>query len=266
MFCGGACHGQISEQQAKATAEKATRVGDHFPDSTLIRVHRREDLEDDLFGFQTKTKGKIAKAAYFFEVSTEGAFVLSPNEAVYIISEDGHLLRLVAISARSGEAYLLSGFSDAASEFNRMVTDTSLRISSTKDAEMYAGFWFTATTDPSSNRVIYNERQLKHKVEDYFFYNYPEDKAGHLYNKWWLGFSSAHLNPPFDRVATKSDLGYETPVAAMSSLAAKMPLLELWTLKISPNGICEMKNIRTIYPTKSNSRSVNESRSSNHRP
>lgn len=226
----------------------------------MLRVHRREDLEDDLFRFQVKVLGKIAKAAYFYEVSNEGYFVLSPSEAVYVNSEDGHVVRLVAVSTRSGEAYLLSGFSNVAQEFNRLVRDSSLRISSTKDAEMYARFCFTVISDPSSSRSIYDQRQLKHKVEDYFFSNYAKKKAEDSYNRWWSGFSSARLKVPFDALATESALGYETAVVAISGSPNRIPKLDVWTFQISTAGTCEMKNTRTLYPAKPNLESVNNSR------
>lgn len=266
LFCGSVCQGQVDEQHAKATAETATRVSIKYPKSELLRAHRREDLEDDLFRFQIKLQGKIAKAAYFYEVSSEGYFVLSPSEAVYVNSEDGHIVRLVAVSTRSGEAYLLSGFSNATSEFNRLVKDASVRISSTKDAEMYARFWFTVITDPSSSRLIYDQRQLKHKVEDYFFSNYAEKKAADFYKKWWSGFSSAQLKVPFDTLAAKSALGYETAVAAINGSTNRIPQLDVWTLQISSEGVCEMKSTRTVYPTKPNLERVNDLRSVKHSP
>jgi hypothetical protein len=249
LFCAVVCQGQVDEQQAKATAEKATRVSIKYPKSELLRAHRREDLEDDLFRFQVKPQGKIAKAAYFYEVSSEGYFVLSPSEAVYVNSEDGHMVRLVAVSTISGEAYLLSGFSNATSELNRLVKDASLRISSTKDAEMYARFWFTVLTDPSSSRLIYGSRQLKHKIEDYFFSNYPEEKAQRSWEEWWQGFSSIKLNVPFDALASKNTLGYETTLAAINSSPKRIPLLDEWTLQISADGLCQTKSVRTIYPS-----------------
>jgi len=257
LFCGSVCQGQVSEQQAKATAETATRIDGDYPESKLFRVHRREDLEDDLFRFQIKPQGKIIKAAYFFEVSSEGYFVLSPSEAVYVDSEGGHLVQLVAVSTRSGQAYLLSGFKNAARDFDRLVRDASLRISSTKDAETYARFCFMVINDPTSSRLMYGQRQLKHRVEDYFFSNYAEKKAEHSYNKWWSGFSSAQLKVPFDTLVVESALGYETAVAAINSSPYRIPQLEVWTLQISRDGICKTKNTRTLYPAKPNVENVN---------
>lgn len=65
LLTGVVCNGQISELQAKEKAAAATRVEENYPESYLLRAHRREDLEDNLFHAQIKVLGRIAKAAYF---------------------------------------------------------------------------------------------------------------------------------------------------------------------------------------------------------
>ena len=80
LLTGVVCQGQVSEQQAKEKAATATRREENYPESHLLRAHRREDLEDDLFRAQIKVLGRIAKAAYFYELTNEGSFVLSPDE------------------------------------------------------------------------------------------------------------------------------------------------------------------------------------------
>lgn len=249
LFCGGLCQAQVDEQRAKTIAETATRTAANYSVSHLLRAHRREDLEDDLFRFQRKLKGQIEKAAYFYELSDEGYFVISPDEAVYVQSEDGHLVRLVAVSTRSGEAYLLFGFKKAALEFNRLAKDAALRVSSTKDAEQYARLYFTVVADLSAARLMLNSRQLKHSIEDYFFSNYDEKKAEGLFKQWWLGFSSERLPFQFDASTSSNSLGYETTLAAVSGSTKRTPLLDLWILQIASDGPCEVKTIRTVYPS-----------------
>lgn len=243
------CQAQVSDQRAQVIAKDATRAGANYPESKLLRAHRREDLEDDLFRFQIKPQGRIEKAAYFFEISGEGYFVLSPNEAVYIDSADGHLVRLVAVSAKTGQAYLLSGFKNSASEFNRLIEEAEVTITSAKDAEMFTRFYYTIVADPANARLISSSLQLKHKIEDYFFSNYPEDKAERLYLEWWSGFSANKPSFSFNALTAKSSLGYETTMIVINSSTKRTPLLDLWTFQISLNGICQIKSVRTVYPT-----------------
>ena len=249
LFCGGVCQGQVDEQRAKAIAETATRTAANYSQSHLLRAHRREDIEDDLFRFQIKVQGKIAKAAYFYEVSGEGHFVVSPSEAVFVTSEDGHLIRIVAVSTKSGEAYLLSGFKNAAVEFNRLAKDAALSISSNNDAQQYARFYFTVVADPSAARLMLSSRQLKHRIEDYFFSNYDEKKAEGLFKQWWSGFLSERLPFQFEASTSLNSLGYEATLATVSGSTKRTPLLDLWILQIAPDGPCEVKTIRTVYPS-----------------
>ena len=250
LLTGVVCQGQVSEQQAKEKAATATRREENYPESHLLRAHRREDLEDDLFRAQIKVLGRIAKAAYFYELTNEGSFVLSPDEAVDVVSEDGHFRSLVAVSTRTGEAYLLAGFKNADREFNRLARDAILRIESPHDARMHASLYFKAVVDPSGNRLIFGSLQLRHDIEDYFAFHYDEKEAERRSKKWWSGFNSKNRNFPFDSIASKNSVGYEAQLAVMSGSPTKIPVLELWTLQISAEGACQRTSSRAIYPAK----------------
>ena len=77
---------QTTESEARLVDAQAVRDSMNFESSHHLRVTRREDWEDILFGLQLSIKGQIAKAAYFFEVTETGYFILSPDEAVYVSS------------------------------------------------------------------------------------------------------------------------------------------------------------------------------------
>lgn len=250
LLTGVVCKGQISELQAKEKAATATRVEENYPESHLLRAHRREDLEDDLFGAQIHVLGRIAKAAYFYEVSGEGYFVLSPDEALNVVSSNGRQVQLVAVSTRTGEAYLLAGFKNAGREFNRLARDATLRIESPHDARMHASLYFKAVVDPSGDRLIFGSLQLRHAIEDYFFYHYGEKGGEHRSKKWWSGFNSRKRNFPFDSIASKNSAGYEAILMVMSGSSNKVPVVELWILQISADGACQRMSNRTTYPAK----------------
>ena len=151
-------------------------------------------------------------------------------------------------SVKTGAAYLLSGFGNAAVEFNGLAKDAALSISSNNDAQQYARFYFTVVADPSAARLMLSSRQLKHSIEDYFFSNYDEKKAEGLFKQWWSGFSSGRLPFQFDASTSSNSLGYETTLAAVSGSTKRTPLLDLWILQIAPDGPCEVKTIGTVYP------------------
>jgi hypothetical protein len=247
LFCTvSVCRTQVSAERAQAIAATATRAEANDPESTPLRVHRREDLEDDLFRPQIKSVGRIAKAAYFYEVSNEGSFVLSPNEAVDVISDHGRQIRLVAVSTMTGQTYLLSGFKDAATEFNRLAKDANVKIDTAQDAKLYAIFYYTITADPLGQRLMFSQLQFKHNVEDYFFGDYPKKTAAQLYRKWWSSFSSRSRSTSFDASPTQNHHGFQATLTVFSSSVQKIPQLDLWTLQISPDGLCQIGSIRKI--------------------
>jgi hypothetical protein len=135
---------------------------------------------------------------------------------VDVVSEDGHFRHLVAVSTRTGEAYLLAGFKNAEAEFNKLARDAILRIESPHDARMHASLYFKAVVDPSGDRLIFGSRQLRHHIEDYFAFHYYEKEAERRSKKWWSGFNSKNRNFPFDSIATKHSVGYEAQLAVMS--------------------------------------------------
>ena len=70
-----------------------------------------------MFSFQLKIKGKIAKFAYFYEVTESGYEIVSPDEVLVHSSTDGTRKWFVAVSRQSGTTYGLFGFEKAAEGF-----------------------------------------------------------------------------------------------------------------------------------------------------
>lgn len=255
LFCfPPICSAQVDDSRAKVIAETETRLKAGYSQSKLLRARRREDLEDELFGFQVKLSGTIEKAAYFFEVSGNGYFVVSPNEAVYVDSADGKSVKLMAVSVKTGEAYPLFGFENSVLAFNKLAKDSKIKITMNRDAEAYARFCYLVTADPTADRLILGRRQLKHRVEDYFFSNYTREKAGGLFQKWWANFPSNESKLQVGSSSSEQTMGYESTLTALSG-NRKTPMLDLWTFQVSSDGFCRLKSIRTLYPAAVNHRS-----------
>jgi hypothetical protein len=248
--------GQVTDEQAKLVAEAAVRAAAGDPSSKLLRAHRREDLEDDLFRFQTQIEGRIQKAAYFYEVSGNGYFVISPTEALIVTSSNGRQFQLVAVSVSTGQAYLLWRSENATSEFNRLIKDSGVRINTPHDAKMFASFNFTLVADPLGDRVVFSSLQLRHMVEDYFSSNYSESKAERLSHKWWSRFISHKSHFQYDTQVSEDPMGYETTIASISGSPERVPRLDELTLRIRPDGSCEVKSTHTVFPDDSRSRAI----------
>jgi len=255
-FSSELAQGRVTDEQAKLLAATAVRTAAGYPDSKPLRAHRRENLEDDLFRFQTKVKGKVQKAVYFYEVTGDGYFVNSNGEAVSVTSSHGGQFQLVAVSVRTGQTYLLWRSDNAASQFNRMIKDSEIRIDNAEDARAFASFYFTLVADPAAARIVFSSRQLKHKVEDYFSSNYSDRKADRLFRKWWAGFLSNSSQFQFDFQPSESSRGYEARVAAISGTTERVPRLDEWTLRILADGSCEVKRTRMVFPSDANFRAM----------
>jgi hypothetical protein len=241
------CRAQIVEPQAKALAETEVRRYLNLTDSTPLRLHRREDLEDDLFGFQIKIRGKIARAAYFYEVTDSGFYVVTPEEAGAIISDHGDRKWLIAVSAKTGQTYGLYGFKDAMTFFNRLAKDALLRVDRDTEARLYSYFFFTVVEDLAEKRVVFNERHLRHEVEDYYFEWYPEGKANTLYKKWWRGFSNQKQDYKFGADAQKNSDGFSSTLTTITGKDKSLQF-QLWHLLISPTGVLRNNSVQDIYP------------------
>lgn len=241
------CNAQVDELQAKSLADAAARKQLNLSESKLLRVHRREDLEDDLFYHQRKIRGKIAKAAYFYEITENGEFVISPDEAITVTTQDGVRKWLVAISVKDGQSYALYGFKDKEAAFDNLARDSSLNVDSEIDARLYSYFYFKVVKDLFDKRLVFSSRQLRHEVEDYYSYHYPEAKAEGLYKSWWKNYSSKKQAVNFGANAQKVSDKFAVTMTSLDGLN-KNPQLNLWELRITLEGNVQDVNMKPIYP------------------
>lgn len=247
LLAGGPAKAELNELRAKAAAIELVRVKMGFDATHQLRASRREEWEDGLFRLQVKIKGQIAKAAYFFEVTENGYFVLSPEEAVQVSTMDGSRFWTVAVPKREDAAFGLYGFPDGESEFRRLVSDARLNVRSQSDAEAAALLFFTAVKDPRGQMIVFHSRQLKHRVENYFLAKLSEPNADSRSLAWWRGFAAAKLSDQLGLKSVPTGGGYTVSVTHTRSADGEH--LELVSLVVTVSGVgaCEVKNSRAIY-------------------
>jgi len=244
LAADGYANGQTDELRAKVVAADLVRKSIGVDSSHQLRATRREDWEDELFRLQVKIKGRIAKAAYFFEVTESGYFVLSPEESVHIATVDGERSWVVAVPTGPGSAYGLYGFPNGENEFLRLAEGARLDIRSETDAEADALLFFTTVKDPRQLTVVFRSRDLKRRVEDYYSSRLPEPKAENQAASWWRGFLTAKLG---DRLGVKSNAAGDGFEVTLSHIRADKNRLGLAisNLRVSKAGACEV--IRTSF-------------------
>src|SRR5438105_4359691 len=111
-----------NDEQARALAVDAVATIAGVA-KTDLNTKRLEELEDDLFSFQTKIFGQIRKGAYFYRVGEGGWHITSPKEVSHVSGSSQ--VWYVAISTVNGEAFGLLGFKDADANFRRLMSSTS---------------------------------------------------------------------------------------------------------------------------------------------
>jgi len=238
---------QTSECTAKAAARDLVRRTMAWDSSHQLRATRREDWEDDLFGLQVKVKGNIAKAAYFFEVTETGYFVLSPDEAVYVDTMDGRRYWVVAVSKKVGEAHGLYGFPRAAAEFRTLASDSHLAVQSEADAKATALLFCETVKDPRGLMLVFHSRQLKRRVEDFFLSKLPESKAERRSRTWWRGLTTRKRAPKLGVAVTTSGEDYTVTVPLIRSHDGETLQLLVLALTVRSTGACTETGAKVLY-------------------
>lgn len=247
LLTAGFSRAEINESRAQTAAMDLVRKKMGLEPSHQLRATRKEDWEDDLFRLQVKIKGKIAKAAYFYEVTENGYFVLSPDEAVYVNSADGERIWTVAVPVRDEPPYGLYGFPDGAAEFCRLVRSTRLDVHTEADAETAALLFFTTVKDPRQQSVVFGAMQVRHRVEDYWMSKLPEAKAEARSSAWWRGFGATRSGTQLGVKATRAGDGYNASITYISSDDGRHPQLSSMEVRISGIGACDVVSTKVIY-------------------
>ncbi len=213
-----------------------------FESSRPLRVIRRQDWEDALFSLQLLVTGRIAKAALFFEVRGDGSFVLSPDEAVTIVTSHGSRKWAVAVARDNGEVFGLYGLPDPELSFQQLTQHSRLSISSEADAERAAFLFFKTVKNLDGETLVYTSMQLRHRVERHYHHKNPKRRSRSLAAKWWRRFQKHPLTVPLGVRAAQSDSGQEFVVSLAYTEAVNyesIALAVLW-LKVSASGHCEV--------------------------
>jgi hypothetical protein len=247
ILMAGAARAEMNECRARTSAMDFVRKKMGLEPSHQLRATRREDLEDDLFRLQVKVKGQIAKAAYFYEVTENGYFVLSPDEAVYVNSADGERMWMVAVPIGEEPPYGLYGFPDGAAEFCRLVRSARLDIRADADAETAALLFFTTVKDPRRQNIVFGAMQLRHRIEDYWTSRLPETKAESRSSAWWRGFGATKSGSQLGVKVTRAGDGYDASVTFISSDGGKYPQLTSLAVRVSGIGACDVVGTKVVY-------------------
>ena len=219
-----------------------------LPPTHFLKAVRSEGLEDELFSFQVKIKGKIAKYAYFYEVTESGYEIVSPDEVIVHSSVDGVRKWYIAVSRETGTVYGLFGFSKAAEGFNRLATDALVRIEDEAQASNYTGLYWRCALGADYGTVVNDTHDLKRQVDD-AAYSYQLTTNGKVsFGRWWKGFEASGVKPQFGVKAAKARGGYSITCSSLIVPLSKVPAIQSLTFQIAENGTVGPVQIIRLYP------------------
>jgi hypothetical protein len=247
MLSVSICGAQTTEGEAKQVAESAVRAAFGLTQSDPLHVRRDEALEERLFALQLLVKGQIAQSAYFYRVTKSGYFIISPDEAMVITSTGYDEPYLVAVSVKTGQAYLLARSERVVESFNSLATESALRIDDELSAASLAQLFYKVAFDPDEIRIMWTAAQYRHRVEDHFISRYGEQESTRPFREWSRQFDGSRGKATFGVHATREDDSFRTTLT-YSEAAKGVPALHELTLRISKRGTVTVEADRQIYP------------------
>lgn len=248
VFSSTGSGNSIGDSQAREQAKAAVRAAMKLPSTHFLKAVRTEDLEDELFSFQIKIKGKIAKYAYFYEVTESGYEIISPDEVVIHNSVDGVRRWYIAVARQSGTAYGLFGFEKGTEEFNRLATDAVVRIEDEAQAKNYIGLYWRCALGTDHGTAVNDAHDLKRQIDD-AIYSYRVTTGGKMsFERWWKGFEASEVKPPFGVQVAKAGGGYSVACSSLIVPVSKIPVIQSLRFQIAENGTVAPVRISKLYP------------------
>ena len=100
-----------------------------------VRLHRREDLEDDLLQVSPKDPKGLIPPVLVYEVQDARFKVVGDQVLIQVCNDGCSRQQYVAISSNGGRAYWLFGFEHPEADFEAMAADVHIRIGNSTSAD-----------------------------------------------------------------------------------------------------------------------------------
>jgi len=241
------CKSQISVTQAKDLAESSKCVSNSaLSKPKFLRSIRSEEFEDYIFSLQKKDYGNLAKSAFVFIVDETGIYITDSNEIINVTST-GDSPKIIAVLKNSGKVLGLFGCKDPIDDFQTLITDARIILTSNSDALSVGYLYYRLVKDPNLKRIVYKSREFRHEVENYFFDHFPESKATTKFRKWEKSFDKFKRNAKFGITTTKQNDEYLVSITFFSKNVNELPFLQNEVLSVDPNGAIKLLRTSTVF-------------------
>lgn len=159
-----------------------------------LRAARLPELDDDVIYLKTQrlpSNAVVPVPLISFYSVTLSTYGLKGNVVVsHTFVEDGNSKWLVAIDRENGEKFLLEGWTDALSEFNRLVKDINLRVSSSEGAlDEFDSYLKMVRGQQFISGVVQDDLRLECAALNDFRRRFPSGKRREAFQAWWNNVS-----------------------------------------------------------------------------
>jgi hypothetical protein len=231
----------LSIEQVRDTASLALPRSVSVADAKLVKVTRRPDLE---YLLSTIVQRRGSQGLFLYQVEL-------PSQTSY----DGEWTWIVAVAARSQEAYELYSFeslekrADVAAEFNRFASELALSLSKSELAN-FAAFFLETTVPFRPGEVVLDQDTLRDSVGRHYFTAYDEAwRSIDAYSRSWHVFLDGEtVSELAPRAEIERDGRYRVTMSRVVTAEGAHPQVQQWQLEISPEGNVQVTSMRTILP------------------
>jgi hypothetical protein len=151
------------------------------------RVAARPRLEEELIGLEQASHGENSepRAIKFYEVSPAIYHVVKGKIVGVTVQLDDDSAWVVGVGPEKA-LYRLAGFPDSVSDFNRLMRDSTIRVSGPETAlEVFDVFLKVAHSHDFSSSVVGDVMQLQSIALQDFRLRLPESTRLAAYDRWW---------------------------------------------------------------------------------
>lgn len=150
-----------------------------------LKVTELPKLKEELIGLEQGGENSELRAVRFFEVSPATYQVVNGKIVGVTIQLDNDSVWVVGVGPDKA-IYRLAGFSDAVSDFNRLMKDSAIHVSGPETAlQVFAVFLKFAHSPEFFSSIVGDTMQLQSVALQDFRLRLPESKRLAAYDRWW---------------------------------------------------------------------------------
>jgi hypothetical protein len=202
---------QVTERAAREQASGTIRSQMYLKADQFLRVQRDDELEQLL----AAAVSRPSWSEFIYRASEEGDEI-KEQVVVHHIVMDGDPTFTVAVSPVTGTAYRIQGFSDSLAEFEKLMKEANVRVSSAEQAEAVAGFYRSVNPERRSMTPLLSLLDLKQAAERQC-QPVPFDPNEREFEAWWKRAKLVYADVRFSQTAARGGNGYLVQWTVLSS-------------------------------------------------